>query len=215
MILQPHIKSIIFDLGGVLLNLDYNRTTEAFKRLGIAEFERIYSQARQKQLFDEYEKGLIGSEEFRAEMIALLEGKPAPHEIDTAWNAMLLDLPHERLRLLEKLKSKYRLFLLSNTNDIHITAYSAYLLEAFGFPDLSHIFEKEYYSYRVGKRKPDKEIFELVLSENGLQPHETVFIDDSIQHVEGARVAGINAYHLQPPLTIMHLLAKEAGFEPQ
>lgn len=209
MILQPHIKNIIFDLGGVLLNLDYNRTAEAFKGLGAETFEKIYSQAKQKQLFDEYEKGLISSDAFRGALIDLIEKGPSPREIDVAWNAMLLDLPQERLLLLEKLKKKYRLFLLSNTNDIHITAYSAYLLETFGFPDLSHIFEKEYYSYRVGKRKPDKEIFELVLSENSLKPVETLFIDDSIQHIEGARQAGITAYHLQPPQTIVDILGRE------
>lgn len=209
MILQPHIKNIIFDLGGVILNLDYGLTTQAFKSLGIKEFENLYSQVKQRQLFDDYEKGFIASEVFRNELVSLIESGPSPHEIDAAWNAMLLDLPEERIELLEKLKSKYRLFLLSNTNDIHITAYSSYLLKTFGFPDLSHIFEKEYYSYRVGMRKPDKEIFELVLSENDLKASETLFIDDSAQHIEGARQAEITAYHLQPPQTIVHLLGKE------
>lgn len=212
MILQPRIRNIIFDLGGVILNLDYNRTTEAFKQLGITEFEHLYSQAKQKHLFDEYEKGLISSDAFRSEMITLLESRPAPHEIDRAWNAMLLDLPPERLDLLQKLKDKYRLFLLSNTNEIHISAYSEYLRQTFGFADLSHIFEKEYYSYRVGKRKPDREIFEMVLAENNLQPKETLFIDDSVQHVEGARLTGIRAYHLQPPQTILHLFKEEISF---
>lgn len=205
MMLQPHIRNIIFDLGGVILNLDYNRTTEAFKQLGIAEFERIYSQAKQKQLFDEYEKGMISSDAFRAAITELIESRPTPLEIDRAWNAMLLDLPPQRLELLEKLKEKYRLFLLSNTNAIHITAYSAYLRQTFGFADLSHIFEKEYYSYLVGKRKPEREIFEMVLDENNLRAEETLFIDDSVQHIEGAQLAGINAYHLQPPRTILDI----------
>lgn len=197
------IKNIIFDLGGVLLNLDYQLTVSAFKKLGIEE--KFYSQAQQQKLFDEYEKGLISSEDFRKGLIRIVGSEVEQAHLDTAWNAMLLDMPAERIRLLERLKDRYRLFLLSNTNDIHITAYSAYMKKAFGINDLSHIFEKEYYSYKVGMRKPDKEIFELVLKENDLSPAETLFIDDSPQHIEGARQAGINAYHLQPPETILHL----------
>ena len=93
---------------------------------------------------------------------------------------------------------KYRLFLLSNTNEIHIKAFSAYLKKAYGFSDFSDYFENWYYSCRIGKRKPDQEIFEFVLSENGLIPSETLFIDDSPQHIEGAKKTGIHAYRLSP-----------------
>lgn len=197
------IKNIIFDLGGVLLNLDYQLTVSAFKKLGIEE--KFYSQSQQQKLFDEYEKGLISSDDFRKGLIKLIGREIEFTHLDTAWNAMLLEMPGERIKLLEKLKSRYRLFLLSNTNDIHITAYTAYMKKAFGYENLSHIFEKEYYSYKVGMRKPDKEIFELVLNENNLNPAETLFIDDSPQHIEGASLAGINSCHLQPPETILHL----------
>jgi HAD superfamily hydrolase (TIGR01509 family) len=201
------IKNIIFDLGGVLLNLDYGLTNQALKEIGLSEIDRIYTQKLQPELFDDYETGRISSEKFRAELSKLIGRKIDNDQLDKAWNAMLLDFPEERIRLLEKLKKRYRLFLLSNTNDIHITAYSSYLKRIFGFPDLSHIFEKEYYSYRVGKRKPDKEIFELVLSENDLNPSETFFIDDSIQHVQGAQRVGIHAYHLQKPETILEVFS--------
>lgn len=204
------IKNIIFDLGGVILNLDYQRTIRAFEELGMKEFQKVYSRENQKHLFDEYEKGRISSEEFRKELCRLLEEDIDHYKLDAAWNAMLLDLPHERLELLKKLKDRYRLFLLSNTNDIHFHAFSGYLQETFGFTDFSQFFEKEYYSHRVQKRKPDKEIFELVINENDLDPAKTLFIDDTLQHIEGARLAGLHAHHLQPPETILHLLGKEA-----
>jgi glucose-1-phosphatase len=203
------IKNIIFDLGGVLLNLDYHRTINAFKELGLTSFEQVYSQAAQKKLFDEYEMGLISSDHFRSGLNRLLGKEISPETIDAAWNAMLLDLPTERLELLKKLKSRYRLFLLSNTNDIHYNAWSAYLQSTYGFPDFRDFFEKEYYSHLVGRRKPAREIFEMVLSENGLERTETLFIDDSIQHVEGARLAGLHAHHLQPSTTILHLFNED------
>lgn len=209
MALPAGIRNIIFDLGGVLLNLDYGRTNQAFRDMGLEEIDRIYSQKLQQQLFDDYETGRISSEEFRSEVSKLVGRQVDPAHIDEAWNAMLLDLPPARIALLKQLKEKYRLFLLSNTNDIHITSYSNYLLRTFGFPNLSHIFEKEYYSYRVGKRKPNRDIFELVINENGLDPNETLFIDDSIQHVEGARHAGLHAIHLQPGETILDIFGEE------
>jgi putative hydrolase of the HAD superfamily len=209
--LPAGIKNIIFDLGGVILNLDYQRTIKAFEELGMEEFTKVYSQANQKHLFDEYEKGLTSSEEFRKGLCALLQDE-IPHEkIDAAWNAMLLDLPAERLELLKRLKKKYRLFLLSNTNDIHYTAFSAYLQRTFGFPDFSQFFEKEYYSHRARLRKPDVEVFEMVINENKLLPAETLFIDDTLQHIEGAKRAGLHAYHLQAPETIIDVFGKETG----
>ena len=118
---------------------------------------------------------------------------------------MLLDLPVQRIELLKQLSTNYRLFLLSNTNIIHYRAYSAYLKQTFCKMIFDEIFEKQYLSFEIGMRKPDREIFELVLSENKLIASETIFIDDSIQHVEGAREAGITAYHLQPGESILEL----------
>lgn len=191
-----NIKNIIFDLGGVLLNLDTKATIDAFKSLGITDFDHSYSQAAQKELFDDFETGKISSKIFREKINQHFKKSLTEQEIDKAWNAMLLDLPKERLELLDKLWGDNRLFLLSNTNDIHINAYSKYLQSEFGVPNLSHLFEKEYYSYKVGMRKPNADIFEHVLKENNLLAKETLFIDDSPQHVEGAAKAGIHAIWL-------------------
>lgn len=189
------IKNIIFDLGGVILNIDYNKTANAFKRIGVANFDDIYSQAKQGQVFDKLETGELTSVEFREyikEIVPSLESS----DIDKAWNAMLLDLPAQRIDLLKKLKKKYRLFLLSNTNEIHIEAFQKIIQSSYGENIFDVIFEHQYYSSEMGMRKPNSDCFQFVLEENSLDPSETLFIDDSIQHVEGARKLKIKAYHL-------------------
>lgn len=198
-------KNVIFDLGGVILNIDYNLSVEAFKGLGLSNFSEYFSQATQKYLFDEYEKGLISSDEFRKAIRDELPSGVTFDQIDAAWNTLLLDLPAERIKVLNEVKKTHRTFLLSNTNEIHILEFNRYLNRVFGMNDLSHLFEKMYLSYKIGMRKPDKEIFEYVLSENNLRPDETLFIDDSIQHITSAQKLGIQTYWLQKPQTITDL----------
>jgi len=189
-------KNIIFDLGGVLLNIDYNLTVKAFKNLGINNFDELFSQASQFKLFDKYDKGLISSSEFRNEINKLCDKNLSNEQIDNAWNAILLDFPKERLELLNKVKQNHKTFLLSNTTEIHITAFKKYMKTDFGINDFFSLFHKSYLSYEIGMRKPDAEIFELVLQENNLISSETLYIDDSIQHVEAALKLGIKAYWL-------------------
>lgn len=192
-----NIKNIIFDLGGVILNIDYHLTIDAFKKLGFDNFDDVFTQAKQTGIFDNLDKGIITPQEFR-DGVRELSGKPfSDQQIDDAWNAMLLDFPVHRLEILEKVHNQYRTFLLSNTNKIHIDVYNQILLNTFGVKDLSHFFEKEYYSHEVHMRKPDAEVFSLILEENGLKAEETLFIDDTEQHVIGARKVGLIAYHLK------------------
>ncbi len=192
-----NIKNIVFDLGGVILNIDYHLTIDAFKRLGFENFDTIFTQAKQTGIFDKLDKGQITPKEFR-DGVRELAGKPFTDEqIDNAWNAMLLDFPIDRLKLLEQVHGQYRTFLLSNTNQIHIDVYNQILQNTFGVKDLSHFFEKEYYSHRIHMRKPDAEIFKFILNQNGLTAEDTLFIDDTEQHIVGARKMGINAYHLK------------------
>ncbi|MGE0635200.1 MAG: HAD family hydrolase [Bacteroidia bacterium] len=205
--LQSNTKNIIFDLGGVILNIDYRLTSQAFKNLGLSDFDEKYSQAKQSHLFDRLETGTVAPEQFRLELKAYFNQQVSDADLDNAWNAMLLDLPQQRIDLLKELSTKYRLFLLSNTNIIHYQAYSAYLKRTFGKMIFDEIFEKQYLSFEIGMRKPDREIFELVLNENKLIASETVFIDDSIQHIEGASKTGIAAYHLQPAETILDVFS--------
>jgi len=188
-----HIKNIIFDLGGVIIDIDYNLAAAAFKKLGIVDFDNFYSKAKQSSLFDDFEKGLISNSDFRASLRQYLPESVTDHQIDEAWNAMLLGIPSHRVDFLQKVANKYRVFLLSNTNRIHIDAFTQYNDEKFGKGYFESIFEYCYFSSDIAMRKPDAEIFEFVLNENGLLKEDTIFIDDSIQHVEGALSTGLHA----------------------
>ena len=190
-------KNIIFDLGGVILTIDYKRTIEAFRNLGISNAEDLYSKAAQSSLFDTLEKGLLSENNFFT-AIRLLSDKPiSNNQIKEAWNAILIGLPEENISVLEKLKNNHRLFLLSNTNSIHETAYKEMIVKQYGSFIFDELFEKMYLSHHVHMRKPEPEIFNYVLSDSNLDINETCFIDDSPQHVEGARGVGIRSYLLK------------------
>ncbi|HET8963619.1 MAG TPA: HAD family phosphatase [Chitinophagales bacterium] len=189
-------KNIIFDLGGVILNIDYDLTAKAFAGLGLDRFNQLFSKAQQEQLFDLYEKGMISSLDFRDALNNALSKPVSAATLDAAWNAMLLDLPPARLALLKKIKSTHRTFLLSNTNEIHMHWFSDSLQQHYGIPDLSSYFEKVYLSYEINLRKPDPAIFHHVLNTNDLNPSETLFIDDSPQHVESSGKLGIQTHWL-------------------
>ena len=203
------VKNIIFDLGGVILNIDYKRTAKAFKEIGVINFDEIYSQAKQDQVFDKLETGELTPDEFREYMKEIVPSLQLS-AIDKAWNAMLLDLPAQRINLLKELKKKYRLFLLSNTNEIHIKCFRKIIEASYGENIFDSIFEHQYYSSDIGLRKPNADCFQYVLEKNGLEASETLFIDDSIQHVEGARKLKINAYYLIPGEDITALFLGKA-----
>lgn len=189
--------NIIFDFGGVILNIDYQRTINAFQQLGVVDFGRRYSQLQQADLFDRFERGEVSPADFREELRSAFNSSISDNELDRAWNAMLLDLPKERLGLLDELSRKKRISLLSNTNEIHIDAFESELRSAHGMNDLSGLFDQVYYSCRTGMRKPEPRIFEMVLQQQNYKPEETLFIDDSPQHIEGARKVGLSVYHLR------------------
>jgi len=199
------IKNIIFDLGGVILNIDYHLTGKEFQKLGIVNYNELYTQFSQISVFDDLETGKISPADFRTKIRTLSKVDLSDAQIDSAWNAMLLDFPKERLELLDILKNKYRCFLLSNTNKIHLDFYNQKLKDEFGIDNLGVFLEKEYYSHEVGMRKPNTDIFEKVINDNNLIPSETLFIDDSPQHIEGAKKVGLNAYHLTNGETIIDL----------
>ena len=196
--LKPsEFKNIIFDFGGVILNLDYHRTTKAFIDLGISDFEERYSQLNQTDHFDRFERGEISPNQFRNGLRAAFSEPVSDGQLDSAWNAMLLDLPAERLRIIDRLHSEKRICLLSNTNEIHVECFESELEKEHGLKSLTSLFDKIYYSCRMGMRKPEERIFEFVLNEQGYDPSETMFIDDSPQHIEGAKKVGLHAYHLR------------------
>ncbi|MFD2245575.1 HAD family hydrolase [Pontibacter ruber] len=197
-----NIKNIIFDLGGVIINLDYDKSIREMQKYSRSGSPIQFTQRAQSRLFDLYETGNSTCEEFRDSLRREYDLEATDEQIDDAWNAMLLDIPKERIDLLRELGKQYRIFLLSNTNAIHLKRFNEIVAHSFTIPSLDSLFEQTYYSHLVGLRKPDAAIFEQILDENGLQKEETLFIDDSIQHVESARNLGLQTLHLQPPLTI-------------
>ena len=190
------IKNIIFDFGGVLINLDYQRTYNAFKKLGIEDIKAAFSPLSQQALFDKLEKGQIEPEHFFEELRKISSISMEDQQIINAWNAMLLDFPIERIELLRKLKKDYRLFLLSNTNIVHYDEYFSNLQKEHQSNIFEDLFEKIYFSHQLGLRKPEPAIFKLVLEENGLLAEETLFIDDVKSNIEPASALGIKTLHL-------------------
>ena len=187
---MKYIKNIILDLGGVLFDLSYEKTIEEFKKLGLSD---AFSKANQIDIFDKIEEGKITQSEF-FDGINTLCGRNHNHElIKKAWNIMLLGMPKSRLRLLVLLKKKYRLFLYSNTNEIHIEKVWEILEKQLNIKNLDEHFEVVYLSNNLEIRKPKPEGFKHIIETNQLKGHETLFIDDSPQHVEGALKANIKA----------------------
>jgi glucose-1-phosphatase len=205
------IRHIIFDLGGVLLNIDYQLTEQAFKDAGISNFAELYSQLNQTVLFDEFETGKITAEEFVRSLQKASKTKITEEQVIDAWNAMLLDFPVRRLQLLQQLRMYHDLFLLSNTNELHEQGFNDIIMRSHGIPNIGVFFDRVYFSHRVGLRKPDKEIFMRVLEDNGLKAEHTLFIDDSPQHIEGAKKLGIQTIHLEKGMTIEKDVFRAAG----
>ncbi len=191
------IKNIIFDFGGVIFNIDYQKPIAEFKKLGFENFDLFYDKSAQVNLFDQLEMGLIDQSFFVNEL-----KKTAPdldvssQEIIDAWNSILLDIPQPRVNLIHQLHKQYSTFLLSNTNEIHVKKFLDIVDKTMTNDYFMSAFDNVYFSNDLGMRKPNSNIFEKVLTIHQLNPNETLFIDDSIQHVEGAAKTGIYSYHL-------------------
>ena len=198
---MQHIKNIIFDLGGVILNIDFKKTEEAFRQLGLDNFSDHISQFHITDFFRQYETGKIDDDAFVAGIANLMEKPAESKRIIEAWNALLLDFPPERIELLKRLKKKYRLFLLSNTNSIHLKEFNQRLHDQYGVY-LEDLFEKTYYSHTAKLRKPEGAIYEMVLNENKLVPEETLFVDDTAANFPEAERLGIKIHHLKPGTSI-------------
>ncbi len=199
------IKNIIFDFGGVIIDIDYWRSINAFIKLGYDNFDKIYSQASQAEIFDKIDNGTIRADEFRSELMKFFPPDTTTKMIDDAWNAILLGIPEHRVRMLEKVRKNYGTILMSNTNILHYEQYIKELKEKFGYSDLSGLFEKVYLSFELGMRKPDKKFFNLILEENHLKPEETLFIDDSEQNLPPAQSLNLQTIFLNSGMDVTDL----------
>ncbi len=188
------LKNIILDFGGVIIPIDYRKTLTAFEKFGAKDVVQFFSQKKQAELFDQFDKGKISPGEFRHQFTKQFNLNLSDKEFDHAWNAMLLDIPKNSIGFLTKLKERYTIFLLSNTNKIHIDAINKYLKTTYDINDWKSYFNNVYYSFEVGMRKPDKEIFEKVIAENKLDLSETLYIEDHEKNLEAAESIGLPFY---------------------
>jgi putative hydrolase of the HAD superfamily len=210
---MDNVKNIIFDLGGVIMEIDVKQTMNAFSRLGLKNIHEYFGHGFAASFFSDHEAGRLSDEDFLKEIKQLLTGELREESLGelsdeslwelgdepiiNAWNALLLKFPPERIALLKELKSKYRLFLFSNTNAIHYEKFSQIYRESFP-GELEDLFEKAYFSHVLGHRKPETGGFELILKENGLNPEKTLFVDDALMNIEGAIKAGLKGLYLPP-----------------
>ena len=191
-------KNIIFDLGGVLLDLDFQRSITAFEKLGLKNFEGMFSQFKADELFEKLETGDLAEADFYSLIKKRTEKHITNEEIEHAWNALILHFRTESLEFLEKLSINYKLYLLSNTNSIHLKYFKKLFTKETGKPLLDEYFVKAWYSNEVGLRKPGAQIFEFVLQDENLIAAETLFIDDTWINIETAHKMGFKTHHLLP-----------------
>ena len=201
------VKNIIFDFGGVIIKISHQRVENAFKALGVSNFEALFNQATQSKLFQQLELGKISSSQFRDSIRELTHLKISNKELDEAWNQIIGEYPNERIDLLNKLRMNYRLFLLSNTNCIHYDYYIPKFESEYGYPFKS-LFEKTCWSFKFGKRKPDLDSYTQLIEENHLVPGETLFIDDSKQNIEAALKVGLKAVYLDNELDLTEIFSE-------
>lgn len=203
---MQNIKNIIFDYGNVIFTINFELAQNAFVQLGIQNVNSFFSHREHHTLFDDFEQGNISSDAFR-DGIRNISGQQhlSDQQIDDAWNTLLIGVPNGTHELLLDLKKHYRTFLLSNTNEIHYLWIMRYLQEQFSFDNGNQgLFEKDYYSHLLRMRKPNRNIFDYILKENRLDPSETLFIDDSPQHLKTASEMGIQTYLMTAPDNILN-----------
>jgi HAD superfamily hydrolase (TIGR01509 family) len=192
---MKNIKAIIFDLGAVILNINYQNTINAFSKLGVKNASGFYSKKMQTNLFNQIETGDITANKFLSEL-QKETNNASINQVSEAWNAMLLDLPENRLAVIQSLKKEYSIYLLSNTNAIHIDAFKK-KIGNIKWKKFCNLFDKMYLSHELGLRKPNAAIFKYILREQNLKPQEVFFIDDSLEHIEGANKLEVKTHHLK------------------
>ena len=200
------IRNIVLDLGGVILELDVNRSIESLSELGFPGEENLDIIFSKYPFFLKFETGRITPDKFIDALTVQLGDHTPREKILEAWNAMILGFQPDTIKLLTQLREEYRMFLLSNTNAIHEVYYNELLHMKHGIPNLTDIFEKVYYSHDLNMRKPDHEIFQHVLADSRLNARETLYIDDTEVHVKAAGELGIHVYHLRLPQRLTEVL---------
>lgn len=192
------IKNLIFDFGGVLFNIDYKITERAFSLLTEEPFS-FNGTAGLTRILKQYETGKINTETFIWNIQKRCGDNVQGRDIMKAWNSMLLSIPQERLDFLLELRKNYKVFLLSNINEMHAGFADRYIKTNYNLQDWQiKCFDKVYYSHIIHDRKPNKSIYTYVINDADINPKETIFIDDLIDNVKAAKQAGLHAAQHNP-----------------
>nr|WP_321487373.1 HAD family phosphatase [uncultured Draconibacterium sp.] len=200
-----NIKNIIFDLGRVLLNLDFDASIKAFQKLGSDGAILNHKNAYADPIFYNLEIGEITPAEFRSGVRKLLQNEQLTDvQIDEAWCTMLLDIPVHRVKKVQELSQNYNLYLFSNTNQIHINRLLSEFKEQYDF-DFPSLFTAVYYSHEIHDRKPEISSYEKVIALSGVNPEETLFIDDLEKNIVAGQTAGLKTFWLQNGMEMAEL----------
>lgn len=192
----PKIRNIIFDLGGVLLNINPLLALLEFEKISGIGKDELLKRILNEQIFEKFDTGAHSPAQFRSELCKIMSRKVTDIEIDQAWNSLLLDFPVPRAELLQQLRKNYRVFLLSNTNIIHYWHYTQQFYLKYGVK-MTDLFDRLFLSYEIGIHKPDAGIYTYVLQNANINPSETVFFDDSLANIEAAKLLGIAGIHIK------------------
>ncbi len=192
---KSKIKNIIFDLGGVLLNINPLLSLLELERISGIKQEDLIVKLAGAKIFEKFDTGSLNPAQFRSELCQILNREVNDQEIDRIWNKLLLDFPLPRVELLRQLRKNYRIYLLSNTNIIHYWYYTREFSEKYGF-QMMDLFDQLFLSYEIGIHKPDDGIYTHVLEAAALNPSETVFFDDSLANIKAAERLGISSIHI-------------------
>ena len=194
--MSAKIKNIIFDLGGVVLDIDENIVYKELEKMGISTSELAHSKEFM-DIMSKFDTGIYTAHTFRKKTKAILgQEKMTDQKFDSIWNSMLLDIPRERIAALEQIRKHYKIFLMSNSNEIHYDLYVRDLQLRFGYNEFDELFNKSYFSFAEHLEKPNPRFFELILDHEHLLPEETLFIDDTAENIMVAKSLGINTYRI-------------------
>ncbi len=199
------ITTLIFDFGGVLINLDLPKCIDNLRGTGFVNVDQFLSNFGQKDFFLKFENGQIDTPEFRNEIRKNTSDLLSDEEIDTAWCSFLCDIPSEKISMLKELRKKYRLLLLSNTNPLHIEVSARIALEPYN-TSLDELFDKCYLSYEMGLTKPSEDIFTALLNDANVTAQECLFLDDGLKNIETANSMGFATYLVDPSENLDFLL---------
>lgn len=192
------IRNILFDFGGVIVDVDYNAPANYLLQHGFESFLGAYSQMNQLPFFDDFETGKISEDAFFEELSLFTEHKISKLHLKEAWNSLVGEIPLQRIQFLEALKHQdYKLFMLSNTNTTHIQLLNERIQERFDVPSIKPYFDHVFYSFEIGHRKPNLDAFQYVLNNANIKAEETVFLEDSIMHLQGAQKVGLHTLAIE------------------